>query len=123
MTGYTISAVLIVPAAQRDAANALAEAMGWGPDCYSVPLSPDGAAPVTHWGLHSWVQESFALMLGAAGEGQMPPELIAAGYPPEDFVAVLGALIYSLWPDMTGHVADVLQAAGLMLAEIEEDPS
>lgn len=103
MTEWTTSAVLIAPAAQRDAANALAAAMGWGPDCYSVPLSASGAAPATHWGLHAWVAEGFAATLAAAARG-----------------ALAGALILSIEPGLTdpaGHFARVVESAGLTLAE------
>lgn len=126
MGEYTTSAVLIIPTAQRDAANALAEAMGWGAGCYSVPLSATGAEPATHYGLHSWVEQSFVEMLGAAGDGSMPPDLIAAGYPPEDFAAVLGSLGSSIRAgetDPAGHFAEVYAAHGLALVEGEEEPA
>lgn len=44
------SCVAIVPAALR---------AGDGPNNYSVPLSPTGAEPVTHYGLHGWVSGRF----------------------------------------------------------------
>lgn len=39
------SVTMIVPAADRDAANTYAVAMNWGP-IFSVALSPTGALPV-----------------------------------------------------------------------------
>ena len=51
MTAYVYRIALIVPDAQRAAANRIAAAMGWGAGCYSVPLSTDGAGPATDWGL------------------------------------------------------------------------
>lgn len=53
------SAVLIVPDADRDAANAFGESMGWGPNNYSVALSADGAEPATHWGCRADVGQAF----------------------------------------------------------------
>ena len=52
------SAVLIVPAANRDEANAFGEAQGYGPNSYSVPLTPDGTT-ITHWGCRAEVGQSF----------------------------------------------------------------
>lgn len=63
MTHY--SAVLIMPTALIDKANALGAAMGHGPDSYSVPLS-DGEG-VTHFGARARVRSSFCAMLAAAG--------------------------------------------------------
>jgi hypothetical protein len=52
---YPFHSALIVPAAQRSAANALASAITGGEPSaesltYNVPLSPDGSAPATHYG-------------------------------------------------------------------------
>ena len=54
-----ISAILIIPAALRAAANAVGESMGWGPDNYTVPLSNDGGETVTHWAARTDVSEQF----------------------------------------------------------------
>lgn len=43
------SAVLIVPAAVVAAAEAFGQSQGWGPDNFTVPLSADGGATVTHY--------------------------------------------------------------------------
>jgi hypothetical protein len=53
------SAVLILPAAYRDAGNAFGVAQGWGEDNFSVPLSADGAEPATHYGCRPDVQPGF----------------------------------------------------------------
>ena len=63
MTYY--SAVLIVPAALLDGANALGAAMEHGPQSYSVPLS--NGEGVTHYGARARVRPSFCAMLAAAG--------------------------------------------------------
>ena len=36
---YSISCVLLIPAAQRDQINMLANSLGYGPDSLSVPLT------------------------------------------------------------------------------------
>lgn len=61
------SAVLIIPAALRSAANALGAAMGWGPENYTVPLSASGEAPATHWLCRTDVTLDFQATLLAAG--------------------------------------------------------
>lgn len=110
-----LSCVLIIPAALQIKANALAVLMGWGPSSYSVPLSATGAEPATHYGLHTWATPEFVGMLQGASQGQMPAELVEAGYPPSDFAAVIGGLIASVRPDLGGHFTAVLAANGLVL--------
>lgn len=88
------SCVLIVPTQARQQANALASAMGWGDDSYTVALSDGGPNP-THWGLHVWVTQAFADMVEAAQNGEMPPEL-EGNFPPADFAEVLSYLIMSI---------------------------
>lgn len=51
------SCVAIVAAALRDAFNEAALARGHGENNYSVPLSPTGTAPATHYGLHGWIAD------------------------------------------------------------------
>ena len=57
------SAVLILPDAYRDAGNAFGVEQGWGENNFSVPLSPDGKEPVTHWGCRAEVTQSFIDMV------------------------------------------------------------
>lgn len=57
------SAVLILPAAYRDAGDAFGVAQGWGDGNFSVPLSADGATPVTHYGCRADVTEGFLAMM------------------------------------------------------------
>lgn len=54
---YSITCVLLIPGEHRDAINALANSMGYGPDNLSVPLTKaDGA----QWfGCHTWCQQAF----------------------------------------------------------------
>lgn len=53
------SAVLILPAAYRDAGNAFVVAQGWGEDNFSVPLSATGLEPATHYGCRAEVDQAF----------------------------------------------------------------
>lgn len=43
------SFVAIVMDGDREAANAVLEAAGFGPNNFVVPMSPDGKQPPTHW--------------------------------------------------------------------------
>ena len=51
--------VFLIPAALKDAGNAMAEAMGWGAPVFVQPLSPTGAEPETHWGFPARVSHEF----------------------------------------------------------------
>jgi len=102
-----LSCVLILPAALRDAGNALGEAMGWGPGNYSVPLSPSGLEPATHYGLHAWVAQAFLDTLDA---GALPDGL---DFAQADFDALLRALVVSVRVGMDGHFDAVCAEQGL----------
>ena len=110
------SAVLIIPEAQRDKANALGEALGHGPNNYSVALSPTGSEPATHWGGRGEVTDEFIAMIADAAQGNPPPGL---DYPAADLSEVLGALIVDFRADMDGHFADVLNVHGLQMVTAE----
>lgn len=102
MTDYIYSAVLILPAAYRDAGNALAESMGWGPDNYSIALTDDGDA-VTHYAVSTCVDQQFADWL------QNPPTEA------EGAAVLLPHLIVSLVPraDDGAHARAVFEENGL----------
>lgn len=107
------STVLIIPAALRDAGNQVAEAMGWGTGNYSVPLSPAGSEPATHYGLHAWASEQFKAWV----EGTEPlPEGMEAAQP------VIDALIYSFRADLMNaeHFDTVAAANNLQRVEAAE---
>lgn len=123
MSAFTFSLVMAFPDADKEDANRLAWAMGHCPkdgDEYTVPLSPTGEAPVTHWLCHSWCVPAFAEMLGGVAQGQLPePE---AGGVWEDYGLsyqrvgeLMGAAIVSCieGADPVTHVAEVLVANGL----------
>ena len=110
------SAVLIIPEAQRDKANALGKALGHGPNNYSVALSATGAEPATHWGGRGEVTGDFIAMIADAAQGNPPAGL---DYPAADLAEVLAALIADFRADMAGHFADVLAANGLRMVTAE----
>ena len=104
----THSTVLIIPAELHAEANALGEAMGWGPNNYSVPLSATGAEPATHYGLHTWVEDSFLTLIEGVEQGAMPEGL--TGYTLEGIQAIVAALIVSVRGDSAGHFDEVCSA-------------
>lgn len=108
-----LSVALIIPAGLRAKANALGEAMGWGPDNYSVALSASGQKPASYYGCHAWTGDDFPAMIEGAAANGLPAEV----FPVEDLAEVLGALIVSVRSDMAGHFADVLTANGLRMVE------
>jgi hypothetical protein len=110
------SAVLIIPEAQRDKANALGEALGHGPNNYSVALSPTSSEPATHWGGRGEVTDDFIAMIAGAAQGNPPAGL---DYPLADLAEVLAALIADFRADLNGHFADVLEAHNLRMVAVE----
>ena len=105
------SAVLVIPVAQHALADQLGEAMGWGPNNYSVPLSATGSLPATHYGLHAWVEQSFVDLLSFAAQGQVPP---IPGMSAEATAEVVSALAASIRPGSEGHWSEMLAALGLI---------
>lgn len=105
----TYSAVLILPAALRDAGNQIAVALGHDgadpPDTYNVPLYPIGGGDEpTHYATHAWAQQKFKDDVEAAAAGT-PPE----GFTPEQAAAVtdvVAHLVYSFVP-----LGDIVAAA------------
>jgi len=104
-----LSTVLILPAAQVATGNTVAEAMGWGPNNYGVPLSADGTEPATHFGLHAWASQGFRQMI----ETRFYPPELGGAVTEAAFEAMLAALVSSFREDMTGHFADILTEQGL----------
>lgn len=87
------SAVLIIPAALRDAANAVGDVMGWGPENYTIALS-GGGETVTHYACRTDVAVSFLVILLAAGydltRAQLTAEAIAGLQATLDALAAAG---------------------------------
>jgi hypothetical protein len=98
-----LSTVLILPTEQVETGNAVAQAMGWGPQNYSVPLSADGSEPATHWGLHAWAADSFRDMV----ESKTYPPALEGHVSEADFDAMMAVLIYSFRTDYMGHFDEV----------------
>lgn len=69
------SLVLIVPKDFQAEGNAISVAMGHDVapgKTYSVPLSPSGSLPVTHYGCHAWATDGFAAMVRIGKSGVVP---------------------------------------------------
>ena len=100
------SAVIIVPATALAAGNALGEAMGWGPENFTVALSATGSSPATHYLCRAEVGPSFADLLAD------PPPVAAAVLP-------LVMIDMRETDDPYAHAMDVLAAQGLQLVQQE----
>lgn len=68
----SFSTVLIIPAALLTQANALGDALSYGPESYTVPLSSDDWQSVTHWGAHTYATDAFFKMIINAQTGDLP---------------------------------------------------
>jgi hypothetical protein len=108
-----LSCVLILPENQRAVGNTVGEAMGWGPNNYSVPLALSGTI-ITHYGLHAWTEDSFKDLVES---GAYMPELAEAGISEAQYQQMLEDLIYSFRVDVDGHFNDVLAANNLNMME------
>ncbi len=108
----SLSCVLILPLEHVATGNAVGEAMGWGPENYSVPLSVGGAAPATHKGLHAWVADDFQTLIEG---GVYPPELADVGVTQAEYDAMVGALTHSFRADAAGHFNAVCAANDLQM--------
>lgn len=119
MTDWTLSIVMIVPASLRDIGNRLSCALGHDTlpgNTFSVPLSPTGSEPATHYGCRTAAQQSFADLLMAAGQGVLPEiDWTEYGLTVEDIGAVLAGLITDVRPaeDEDGHFDAAATAHGL----------
>lgn len=105
---------IIVPdavvAPARMACEALAGAGGSG--MYSVPLSPTGALPATHWISSGLIEQEFADLL--ANPDALAAVASAAGLDPTPIVAIVAA------SDITDEPADVaLARLGLQMCREE----
>ena len=106
-TDYIYSAVLILPAAYRDAGNAMSASMGWQPEdavpgTYSVPLMT--VDTLTHWGCRADVTQRFADMLANPTPETQP---------------LIDVLIYDLrvTGDPYQHFMDIITENGLTVQQ------
>jgi hypothetical protein len=117
------SAVLIIPAALKPAADAIGAAMGWGPCSYTVPLTADGET-VTHYAARADVGDGFLHMV--AGLDPLPEGI------GEHAAPVLAALVADFSPGLPSddaperptlwgreHFDAVLAAHGFSIAETD----
>ena len=117
-TLWTYSIVMISPAATRDGANAIADALGHGSNNFSAQLSSDGQT-VTYYGSRTQAQQSFVDLLTGMGQGEMPP---IEGADPQVIGAILGSLIIDISESEDGysHFNRIIEANGLTRFEPEE---
>ena len=97
--------VFIIPAAYRNAGNAMAEALGWGGPVFVQPLSATGQEPITHWGFPAVVNSDFMAMWDN---------------PPEEAAQLVAAVQIDTrdGDDTAGHWRDVITALGLRSATV-----
>jgi len=118
-TDWKYSIVMIAPTYTRDGANAIAEALGHGPDNFSATLSNDGQT-VTHYGCRTQAQQSFVDLLAGMGQGEMPP---IEGADPQVIADILASLIIDVQDGADGatHFNQVLTDNGLTRFELSEE--
>lgn len=80
---YSISCVLLIPVAHREAINALADSLGYGPDNLSVPLTK--ASGAKWFGCHTWCVQAFLDQLAdPAYAGEARSALVVSAIPDGD---------------------------------------
>jgi hypothetical protein len=92
--------VFIIPAALKEAGDAMSVAMGWGGPVFVQPLSADGQEPPTHWGFPAVVGAEFMALWDN---------------PPPEAAALVAAIEVDTreGDDTAGHWWDALAAMGL----------
>ncbi len=118
-TLWTYSIVMIAPAATKDGADAIAEALGHGPNNFSATLSTDGQS-ITHYGCRTQAQQSFVDLLAEMGQGEFPS---IEGANPRVIEAILASLIIDIQDGADGatHFNAMLEANGLTRFEVVEE--
>jgi len=117
---YDHSAVLIVAAASRYICNQLAEALGYGPNNYSVPLSADGNGPATYFGCRAQVNEVFVEMVSSASQGSLPE---IDGMTPQEVAGAFMAMSIDIQPagDAYNHFVSYTQSLGLTFVSQQDE--
>jgi hypothetical protein len=102
---------MLIPADLLSAANAVGEALGYGPEAFTIPCS-DGET-VTHYAGYLANADRFVEILAAAQAGQLPP-----GADPAVVGPVLAATAFdaTTGDDSYGHLTEFLAARGLVRA-------
>lgn len=94
----THSMTLVTTAADRPAANAYFDGLGWGEEVLVVRLSPDGQLPITHYAAHDMRTAEVVATLQAAQASDDPILDAIDGlfiYPVESETAQFAAAIQS----------------------------
>jgi hypothetical protein len=101
------SAVFIIPDQYVELGNSFAEQLGWGSRSLSVPLSPTGESPATHWGARADVGPGFL-------------ELVTD--PEPEMAELLEQLVMDIEDssDAYGHWSEVLKSQGLKMVTIDQ---
>lgn len=86
-----VTRTIIVPAAYVDGARAACEALAGagGSGMYTVPLSPTGEAPATHWVSSGAIDQEFADLLDSPAA--LSAVATAAGLDPAPLRAIVAA--------------------------------
>ncbi|MNZ22489.1 hypothetical protein D3C78_395810 [compost metagenome] len=107
MSDYTLSVVQLCPDAYKDAANAIAEAAGYGPGNLSVELRDSQGG--TWWGCHApWIPEVFAALTAPTGDPSVDDvlaQVVTSAQTREDYLQ---------------HWTEVLAANGLSVVQPPE---
>lgn len=113
MTGSAArkSGVLILPAAQRNIGNALAELISWAPDSFSIALSPTGTEPVTHYACHAWAEQSY---FGVFTASTKPARLTFTDF---DYEEMRENLRFSVQSSLDDHLANAVAAENLLFVQ------
>lgn len=111
-----LSLVLIIPSNLLTSANAIANALGYGPITFSVPLSPTGETPITDYGGRANTSESFVAWLNNAVAGNYP---LIENVAPSTVQTVFESLIFNVSDILWGgeHFFAVLNQEGLSIVE------
>lgn len=109
MSDWRYSIVLVCQAADQADSNMIAEALGYGPDTFSLPAGPEGATEPTHYLNHSFGAQAFVDMVGALYGGS-PPEGL-----PLELLPALSRMVIGVTDggDPQAHVTAALTALGI----------
>jgi hypothetical protein len=115
-----ISAVLILPVAQKDVGDRAFISMdeaNIGVENFPVRLSATGAAPATHYGCHAWVTQEWVTRMQNARDDVATPDAdwTRGGTTRTAARTMFASLIISTKPDGEhgGHLEAVCAANGL----------
>ena len=108
------SCVLILPIGYVDEGNTMGEILGYGSYSFTVPLSNTGNEPITHVGLHSWVEQSFIDMMNS---DIIPNILLENGFTQEQYTTLNENMIKSYWDDYVGHFDTIIKENNLQIVD------